>query len=427
MTARQRFLAWARREPLDRLPVAFGWPRGSTLAAWRRQGLTPELERRFYGWCGYDPWLGFGKFDTGPIPAFEVRVIAEHGNQREWVDEWGVRRIDAIRQPTAGFATRQYLEFPVKGLADFEAMAFRYDPATPQRLTPVPGENNRPTYNPDGYRVSNATTAWRHPEHLRQLNEGDAPTTLTVPGLYWTARDWAGFEGLSELFYTDPACVEAMMEHWTGFIVTALEGPLSQARIDRVILNEDMAYKHAAMLSPAMMRRFMVPRYRRLYEFFKTKGVTQVLMDSDGHLGQVLDVFCDQERVIDGATPVEIASHNDPGVFLERWPEVFLDGGIDKRELRGDLGQARAEVVRRYRQAHRFGRYLPGVDHGVPPDVPLRTFLYSVELAHGLARGEDPERFEPAGELTAALGPLEELFDPLKAIREAAGDNIESL
>ena len=421
MTPRERYRAFVAGERLDRLPYAFGGPRQSTLAAWRRQGLGPEQERRFGSWVGADPWVGFGKLNCQPIPFFDVQILREEGNQREWIDEWGVRRIDAIRQPTAGFATRRYLEFPVKCLADFEAMRFRYDARSPERLIPQPGENDRPTYNPDGYRVHHAGVAHNDPAHMARLNDGDAPTTLTVPGLYWTARDWAGFEGLSLLTALEPACVHAMMEHWTQFIIDLLDEPLSRVRIDQVILNEDMAYKHAAMLSPAMMREFMVPRYRRLYEFFKSKGVRAVIMDSDGHIGQIVPVFHAEAGVIDGVSPVEIASDNDPGDYLEAFPKLLLDGGIDKRELRFEKPQARAEITRRYRQAWRYGRYIPTVDHGVPPDVPLRAVLYLVELGRGLAGGHGPFTFEPECRVERELGPVETMFDPIVAILEAQG------
>lgn len=206
--------------------------------------------------------------------------------------------------------------------------------------------------------------------------------------------------------------------------MSILDWPLSQVTIDEVILNEDMAYKHAAMLSPAMMEEFMLPRYRRLYDFFKSKGVTAVVMDTDGHNGQVLDVF--YPTAIDGISPLEIASHNDPGAFLERHPGLYIQGGIDKRELRFSKAQARAEIALRYRQARQHGTYLPGVDHGVPPDVPLRNFLYLVELSRGFADGEDLDTFEPAGELEAQLGPIEEMFDGLAAIREAQREAAEA-
>ena len=183
-----------------------------------------------------------------------------------------------------------------------------------------------------------------------------------------------------------------------------------------------MAYKHAAMLSPAMMHEFMVPRYRRLHEFFHAKGVDCVLMDSDGHIGQIVPVFHGEAGVIDGITPVEIASDNDPGDYLDAFPNLVMEGGIDKRELRFDKPEAHAEVTRRYRQAWRSGRYIPSVDHGVPPDVPLRTFLYLVELGRGLADGNDPFTYRPPCRLEQELGPIETMFDPIVAILEAQGD-----
>jgi hypothetical protein len=52
-------------------------------------------------------------------------------------------------------------------------------------------------------------------------------------------------------------------------------------------------------------------------------------------------------------------------------------------------------------------------------DVPLRNFLLLVELIQGFANGEDLETYVPPGRLEAALGPVEAMFDPLKAIESA--------
>jgi hypothetical protein len=66
------------------------------------------------------------------------------------------------------------------------------------------------------------------------------------------------------------------------------------------------------------------------------------------------------------------------------------------------------------------------VDHGVPPDIPLRNFLYMVELLRGFADGADLDSYEPPGLLEGQLGPIEEMFDPKKAIAEAYGDEEET-
>ena len=125
---------------------------------------------------------------------------------------------------------------------------------------------------------------------------------------------------------------------------------------------------------------------------------------------------------IDGICPMEIAANNDPEEYLSEYPGLFIWGGIDKRELRTTREKVRAEVVRRYATARRHGRYVPMVDHGVPPDIPLRNFFYMAELLKGFARGEDLETYEPPCELEKELGEIEEMFDPDAAIRRAYGE-----
>ena len=155
----------------------------------------------------------------------------------------------------------------------------------------------------------------------------------------------------------------------------------------------------------------------------KERGVEVVDMDSDGYNGQILEAMyrCEDGlgKVIDGIQPIEIAAHNDPETILHENPGIYIQGGIDKRELRFDKAQARAEVAKRYKVAREYGGYIPSVDHGVPPDVPLRTFLYMVELLRGFADGEDLDTYEPPCEMEQQLGPIEEMFDPHKAIAAA--------
>jgi len=324
--------------------------------------------------------------------------------------------MDAIRQPTEGFATRRYLEFPVKTPADFEAMKQRFDPHTPERTRPVDEVSG--TLNPDGYRHHTAGGShWR--DNVEACNAAEVPVSLAVPGLYWTARDWCGFEGLSLMVHDQPGLVHEMFEYWTWFLMELLDEPLRHIKVDVVTLNEDMAFKGQAMLSPAAMREFMLPRYERLYAFFKDRGVEAVVMDSDGYNGQILTVL--YPTGIDGIQPIEIAAGNAPEVFLRQYPRIYIHGGIDKRELRFSREQLRAEVAKRYATAWECGGYVPHVDHGVPPDIPLRNYLYFVELARGLCDREDLDTCEPACELEKQLGPIEEVFDPASAVARAYG------
>ncbi|GAI09050.1 unnamed protein product, partial [marine sediment metagenome] len=149
------------------------------------------------------------------------------------------------------------------------------------------------------------------------------------------------------------------------------------------------------------------------------KKVDCVVMDTDGHNSQILEVF--YPDTIDGIEPMEIAANNDPERYLRKYPKLFIRGGIDKRELRFSRQRLRAEVSRRYKITKKYGGYIPTVDHGVPPDIPLRNFLYMVELIKGFANGEDIDTYEPSCLLEKKLSEIEEMFDPLKAIRRTYG------
>ncbi len=416
-TPRERFRKVIRHEQPERMPYVFAEPRASTFAAWRKQGLSEEQQSRWDDFIGADGSMGIGMFYLGPLPPYEEKLIEEKDNKRIWTDCMGATRIDAINQPTSGFATRSYLRFPVESREDWEAMKFRYDPHTPARTVPADAPERYRSMNPDVYRQYHAGTCWR--ELVGRCNNSRVPVNAGCWGPYWAVRDWAGFLGLSIMIKDQPELVHDMMEHWTWFIMELFDEPLRRIKVDHFCLGEDMAFKTQAMLSPADMRQFMLPRYERLYSFFKERGVETVTMDSDGYNGQILDVF--YPGALDGINPIEIAAGNEPEVFLQEYPGIFLQGGIDKRELRFTRERVRAEVVRRYRAARRYGGYIPTVDHGVPPDIPLRNFLYMVELIKGFANGEDLETYEPPCELEEELGPIEEMFDPKKAVQEAYG------
>lgn len=418
MTPRERMHAVIRHEPVDRLPYIYGGPRASTFAAWRRQGLTEEQQRSWGRLTGEDGGMGVGKFYTGVHPLFEERVIEEKGNLRTWADGWGCVRQDAIKQPTAGFATRRWLEFAVKGWDDWKRVRERLDPHTPQRTRPLTPEEVTPHLGPDAYGWhSPGGTHWS--ANVAACNRADVPVSLVIAGIYWGIRDLVGFEGLSYMFYDHPDLVHEMFDYWAWFLMELLDEPLSHVKVDILMLNEDMGFKKQAMMSPPLMREFLLPNYRKLYRFFHDKGVDAVVMDSDGYNNQILDVL--YPGALDGIAPIEIAALNDPEEMLTRYPGLHIHGGIDKREMRFGRPQLRAEVAKRYATARRHGGYIPHVDHGVPPDIPLRNFLYFVELARGFCDGKDLETFEPACELEKQLGPIEAMFEPGSAIAAAYG------
>jgi hypothetical protein len=58
------------------------------------------------------------------------------------------------------------------------------------------------------------------------------------------------------------------------------------------------------------------------------------------------------------------------------------------------------------------GGYVPMFDHGVPPDVPLRGFLYMCELIKAIAERRAPPKPEDTLPVERRLGPIERMWSP---------------
>lgn len=201
-----------------------------------------------------------------------------------------------------------------------------------------------------------------------------------------------------------------MMEHITVFNMELDHRLLHDVQVDMVVISEDMAYKHAAMISPAMFREFMLPRYQRLVAFYKEHGVKIIMVDSDGHIGQLFPLWI--EAGITATCPIEIAAANDPIYYRQKYGKTLaFQGGIDKREIRSKE-RTFIEVMKKVPWLIEQGGYLPRVDHGVPPDVPLRSYLYMTELIKAIAEGRPVPGPDARLEIEEKLGPIERMWSP---------------
>jgi uroporphyrinogen-III decarboxylase len=204
--------------------------------------------------------------------------------------------------------------------------------------------------------------------------------TVHFNGPFWQLREWLGMEGLCVMMADNPDLVMEMCRFWAGFVSHTLARILERVELDAVGLSEDMAYKAHSMISPAMARRFLKPCYDRWAPQIKAGGCPIIDMDSDGYIGELIPIWI--ESGINVCDPIEVAAHNDIREFRRRFGRAMaFRGGIDKRCMaRG--GKALAEEFDRVAPVCRDGGYIPGCDHGIPPDVSWENYLdYGRRLA----------------------------------------------
>ena len=361
MTARDRFRETLLFGAPDKVPFAPGGPRESTLAAWRQQGL-PEGRDYMEALCeilGIAPERTMAQVSPGVsfqmIPTFEEKIL-EHRDGHYIVQDWmgAITEISdrydyTYIRAAKDFVTRKWHRFPVQNRADWERMKRRYDPRAPGRF-------------PDDFR-----------ERCEHLRNRDYPAAIHFNGPFWQMREWCGFEGLCVLMADDPEFVDEMAGFWAEFVCQTMAPILERVDLDAVGISEDMAYKGHSMISPAMVRRFLMPAYHRWVSQIKASGCPIMDLDSDGMVGELIPLWI--EAGINCCDPIEVAAGNDIVEYRRRFGRrMAYRGGIDKRAIAKGGDIMRAEVMR-VAPLIKDGGYIPGCDHGVPPDISWPNFV----------------------------------------------------
>ncbi|NLF00376.1 MAG: hypothetical protein GX601_05290, partial [Anaerolineales bacterium] len=211
------------------------------------------------------------------------------------------------------------------------------------------------------------------------LRARDYPLTITINGPFWQLREWCGFEGLCMLMVDDPDLVQEMASFWTAFVTGVLGAVLEQVVPDQVMISEDMGYKLHSMVSPAMARRFLLPSWAEWGGMLRKAGCPLYSDDSDGYMAELLPLWI--ECGFNCCFPVEVAAGNDIVEYRRRFGrQMAYLGGLDKRALAAGGETMRAELLRVVPPLLEEGGFIPGCDHGVPPDISWPKFVAYAEL-----------------------------------------------
>lgn len=358
MTNRERFHALMHGEAADELCQfeAGYWP--ETLERWRGEGLPLDTA----------PWDHFGitwyehpPLQYGIFPHFETEVLGEDEETvtvRQWDGSTARCRKDGHSMP-------QWLDFPVKTLADFERLAEeRLDPSTPGRY-------------PDNW--DEHVVRWRTRDHILVVGN-------VAASFFGWPRSLMGVENLLVAYYDQPELIHAINRQHLEFIKVLYDRALQEVEFDFAFIWEDMAFKNGPLIGPALFREFMLPYYREMTDYFRSYDIELCIVDTDGNPTDLIPGYI--EGGINGLLPCEVAAGMDVRAVREAFPELRLLGGVDKRALAAGPEAIDAELERRMCGMFDPPLYLPGVDHHIPPDVPLSHFAHYLERSRELYHRE---------------------------------------
>jgi len=291
------------------------------------------------------------------VPPYEPKVIEE--------DERYVTLTNATNQKIRVLKSDldvmpTYLDWPVKDRATWEEHKKRLDPNTPER--------------------------WPEPwdEYVKKVNDSPDPTIFQVGSFFGIIRLWMGYENTIYTFYDDPGLIDDMMDTMCHLEVECVHRALRDIKVTSAWFFEDMAYKAGPMLAPDMMRKFMVPRYKKVVDALRSHGVDVIIADSDGNINELIPIWL--ECGINTVYFLECAAGMDAVALRKKYgKDLVMAGNLDKIALLKGKEAIREEVMAKVPFLLESGGYFPGADHLVPAGVKLDDYIYFVNILREVA------------------------------------------
>ncbi len=335
----------------------FGW---YSLDKWIREGhITSEQQLKEL--FKFDP---VGNFNLGNLgwcqspfyPYFEEKILEDRGEHELIRDIYG-RDVLFFKNRRSGFMP-EYVNHPVKDMKTWEDNCkWRMDPHSEGRSKDFEGH------------MENAKTAAAEGKMI----------ILNVVGGYMYLRSLVGPLEILYKFYDEPELIRDCMETWFNVVDAIAAKYQEHVSIDEFYIGEDICYNHGSLISPDMIREYILPYYKKVMDNIKKRQIDKsrrlyFQVDTDGFSDPIIDVY--GEIGLDYLSPFEVASGCDVARTGKEYPNLRIRGGFDKRILASTKDEIDKEVDRIMPVMKARGGYIPMCDHGVPEEVSFENYVH---------------------------------------------------
>lgn len=367
LTSKERFTRVLQHQPVDRIGLFEVFWR-ETAERWSREGhvARPELISDHFG---LDVRRTGGEIT--PADYHTINLFADPDAGHRTVEETETTRLvrdgngALLRWHKGRSGAPEHVGFLVQDRRDWEAQV------RPRLLDETTYERR---INFRGYRALRA-----------QCQRDQRFLTCGVLGAFDNMSSMCGHENLLLGMAADGAWVREMADLYATLTVHLLEQLFQREGLpDGLWVWDDLGYKHAPFMSPAMYREILFPAHKKLFDFAHACHLP-VILHSDGYIEPLIPALI--AAGIDCLQPLEVKA----GMDLLRLKRDFggriaLIGGMDARVLEQNNPQAvERELHNKLPAAMAGSGYVLQVDHSVSHHVEYATYRYFVDT--GLALG----------------------------------------
>jgi len=301
---------------------------------------------------------GLGWCEAAFSPSFEQKILEDRGTY-EVVQDFAGRAVLYFKGKRTGFMP-EYLDHPVKDMKTWEDnVKWRLTPDTPERIASVQKT------------ALIAKTA--------QV-QGDIIVQHAIGG-YMYLRSLIGPEDLLYTFYDAPELIHSCMQTWLELADAVTAEHQKAVAFDELFLAEDICYNSGCLISPDMMREFLFPYYQQLITNIRKRNHNRPLhiqIDTDGRAEDVIDLY--RSIGMDYMSPFEVAAGCNVTKIAEKYPDLRISGGIDKRMIAKGGDDIKRHLDGIMPSMRRRGGFIPTCDHGVPEETSFENYMLYRDL-----------------------------------------------
>ena len=194
-----------------------------------------------------------------------------------------------------------------------------------------------------------------------------------------------GLEHMAEVIYEDPELLVELIEAADAFW-TKLGLKLIEAGCDALYVANDMGMNERTLISPAHLREFFLPSFKKQVETWKAAG-GRVLLHSCGNINAILEDLADCG--IDAINNIQVrAGMNLAEAKARIGDRVTIVGNVDAT---GIMCQSNKQLIADAIQevvdtAGQDGALIIATDHSFHEGIPTENVLYFLDKAKELGR-----------------------------------------
>ncbi|RJP19756.1 MAG: hypothetical protein C4520_12400 [Candidatus Abyssobacteria bacterium SURF_5] len=178
------------------------------------------------------------------------------------------------------------------------------------------------------------------------------------------------------LLCDNPPLAHRIMDAAADYLMKGIEPALEQVDVDFAYFTEPIAGSNGPVISPAMFREFVIPRYKRIVSLLKEHRVDIIILRSFGNIEVLLPDMV--KAGINGLWLTEtVPSNMDYRKIRKRYGrKLALIGGIDSNVLTRDKETIRQEIFEKAPPLMKGGGYIPTIDNRARAHIPFENFVY---------------------------------------------------